>query len=419
MTNTAFKSTLLSTLSARGFIHQVSEPEKLDAALSSGTPRAAYVGFDLTADSLHVGHLLTIMLLRHWQDAGHRPIVLLGGGTTKVGDPSGKDTQRQLLDDAAIATNKAGIERLFRQYLRFDDSPTGAVVVDNADWLLQLNYVEFLRDIGVHFSINRMLTFDSVRLRLEREQPLSFLEFNYMLLQSYDFLELNKRHDCLVQMGGSDQWGNMVSGIDLVRRVQGKETFVVTVPLLTTAGGAKMGKTAGGAVWMSAARLSVFDFWQYWRNADDADVERFLKLFTLLPLSEIEALCAGGGAALNGAKVRLATEVTALAHGRDAALEAEATAARVFAGGGLEGLPVVALTLPAAGLPYFDVLVEAGLAVSKSEARRLLKDGGVRLNDAPVTREETARLMPDDLGGKVEARLSAGKKKHAKLVIQS
>ncbi|MFN5589438.1 MAG: tyrosine--tRNA ligase [Holosporales bacterium] len=412
-----FQSSFLRTLSDRGFIHQVTEGERLDTLLmATKTPLTAYVGFDLTADSLHVGHLISIMLLRHWQDAGHRPIVLLGGGTTKVGDPTGKDTQRQFLNEQQIQANKVGIEATFRRYLRFDDSPTGAVVVDNAVWLDTLAYIPFLRDIGVHFTINRMLTFDSVRLRLEREQPLSFLEFNYMLLQAYDFLELFRRHECVVQMGGSDQWGNMVNGTDLVRRVAGGEAFAVTTPLLTTAGGVKMGKTAGGAVWLNPDRLSGLDFWQYWRNVDDADVNRFLKLFTLLPVEEIEAVTVDGGAAVNAVKILLATEVTALARGMDAARDAAATAARAFGGGGLEGLPEVEITLPVDGVAYADVLMQAGLASSKSEARRLLRDGGVRLNNTAIPREENARLMPGIIQG--AAKLSAGKKRHVHVIIK-
>lgn len=412
-----FQSSFLRALSDRGFIHQATDGERLDALLMTAKkPLTAYVGFDLTADSLHVGHLISIMLLRHWQDTGHRPVVLLGGGTTKVGDPTGKDTQRQFLSQAQIESNKIGIEATFRRYLRFDNSSTGAVVVDNAAWLDELAYIPFLRDIGVHFTVNRMLTFDSVRLRLEREQPLSFLEFNYMLLQAYDFLELFRRYECVLQMGGSDQWGNMVNGTDLVRRVAGGEAFAVTTPLLTTAGGAKMGKTAGGAVWLNPDRLSSLDFWQYWRNAEDADVARFLKLFTLLNEEEIERVTAVEGAALNAAKVLLATQVTALAHGADAAAEAAATAARAFGGGGLEGLPVVEILVPVEGVAYADVLVQAGLVASKSEARRLLRDGGVRINDAAVVREENARLMPGIIHG--EAKLSAGKKKHVRMIIK-
>lgn len=397
----------LDTVRERGFVHQVTDEEGLRARLRLG-PAACYIGFDCTADSLHVGHLLSIMLLRWWQKTGNTPVVLMGGGTTKVGDPSGKDEARQLLSEATIAANKAAIRRNFAPFLDFGAPPAGALMLDNAEWLDELRYIPFLREVGRHFSVNRMLGMDSVRLRLEREQPLSFLEFNYMLLQSFDFLELHDRHGVILQMGGSDQWGNIVMGADLVRRTRGREAFGLTTPLLTTASGQKMGKTAGGAVWLAEHRLPPYDYWQFWRNAEDADVGRFLALFTDLPMDEARRLGALGGAEINEAKKLLATEATALLHGRDAATRAAETARQAFEEGrATDTLPTIAATLPAT---LADLLVQAGLAASKGEARRLAAQNGVRLNDAVATdalREVTAADLRDGA-----AKLSAGKKRH-------
>ncbi len=412
----SFRSEFLSTLQARGFIHQCTDAEALDA-LAASRPITGYIGYDATADSLHVGHLVQIMMLRWLQRTGHRAIALMGGGTTKVGDPSGKDESRRLLDDATIAANIAAIRRTFDSFLDFSkDGPEGgAIMTNNATWLDALHYIPFLRDVGRHFTINRMLTFDSVRLRLEREQPLTFLEFNYMILQAYDFLELSRRHDCVLQMGGSDQWGNIVNGVELTRRIAGREVFGLTTPLLTTASGAKMGKTAAGAVWLSPDRLPVWEYWQYWRNTEDADVPRFLKLFTELPLDEIDRLAALGGSEINEAKKVLATEATALLHGREAALAAAETARRTFEeGANAEGLPTVTVAADelAAGLPLFRLMVRAGLAASNGEARRLVQQGGARVNDVAATDPE--RPVTDaDLGADGAVKLSAGKKRHA------
>lgn len=395
----------LAEARARGFLHQITDEAGLAARLSAG-PVTAYIGFDCTADSLHVGHLLSIMLLRLFQKHGHRPIVLVGGGTSKVGDPSGKDEARQLLSEQVIEANKAGIRRSFAPFLDFSDGR--ALMLDNAEWLDRLGYIPFLREIGRHFSVNRMLTMDSVRLRLEREAPLSFLEFNYMLLQAYDFLELYRRYGCILQMGGSDQWGNIVMGADLIRRLEGAEAFGLTTPLLTTASGAKMGKTAAGAVWLNPDRLSPFAYWQYWRNVEDADVGRFLALFTDLPLSEVARLAALRGAEINEAKKILATEATALLHGRAAAEAAAETARRTFEQGeAAETLPTIHHPLPA---PVVDLAVAAGLAASKGEARRLIAQRGLRLNDVVVT-EATAMVGPQDLR-QGAAKLSAGRKRH-------
>ena len=392
---------------ARGFIHQVTEEPAFAARLRQG-PVAGYIGFDATADSLHVGSLVQIMLLRLLQKTGHRPVVLMGGGTTKIGDPSGKDEARQLLDDARIEANKAGIRKVFEPFLTFGQGPTDAVMLDNAEWLDRLLYIPFLRDMGRHFSVNRMLTMDSVKLRLEREQNLSFLEFNYMLLQAYDFLELNRRHGICLQMGGRDQWGNIIMGADLIRRVDQKEAFGLTTPLITTASGAKMGKTAQGAVWLDAAKVSPYDYWQFWRNTEDADVARFLGLFTDLPMTEVARLAALQGAEINDAKKTLATEATALLHGRAAAEAAAETARRTFEEG------VTAATLPThlAALPanIVDLLAEAKLVASKGEARRLIQQNGVRLNDAPVA-DVAAQVKAADLRDGA-AKLSLGKKKH-------
>ena len=400
------KSEFLRAAEERGYIHQVTDMEALDAKLRAG-PVTAYVGFDCTADRLHVGHLLSIMLLRLFQRTGNRPVALIGGGTTKVGDPSGKDEARQLLTEAQIEANKAGIRRSFDAFLDF--GPGKAIMLDNAEWLDRLLYIPFLRDIGRHFSVNRMLTMDSVRLRLERDQPLSFLEFNYMLLQSYDFLELYRLYGVTLQMGGSDQWGNIVMGADLVRRMEGAEAFGLTTPLLTTASGAKMGKTAAGAVWLNPDRLSPYDYWQYWRNVEDADVGRFLALFTDLPMDEVRRLSALRGAEINEAKKILATEATALLHGRAAAEQAAETARRTFEeGGAAETLPSITAALPAT---VVDLLAAAKLVASKGEARRLIAQSGVRLNDAPVT-DPQQTVTAADLREGGAAKLSLGRKRH-------
>ena len=403
MSNTDF----LHEARARGFIHQVTEEPAFAARLKQG-PVAGYIGFDATADSLHVGSLVQIMLLRLMQKTGHKPVVLMGGGTTKIGDPSGKDEARQLLDDARIEANKAGIRKVFEPFLTFGTGATDAVMLDNAEWLDRLLYIPFLRDMGRHFSVNRMLTMDSVKLRLEREQNLSFLEFNYMLLQAYDFLELNRRHGICLQMGGRDQWGNIIMGADLIRRVDGKDAFGLTTPLITTASGAKMGKTAQGAVWLDAAKVSPYEYWQFWRNTEDADVARFLGLFTDLPMEEVARLAALQGAEINDAKKILATEACALLHGRDVAGAAAETARRTFE----EGVTAATLPTHVAALPagIVDLLAEAKLVASKGEARRLIQQNGVRLNDAPVA-DVAAQVTDADLRDGA-AKLSLGKKKH-------
>lgn len=402
-----YSSTLLRLLDERGYIHQLTDADGLDS-LAAKQIVPGYIGFDATAPSLHVGSLVQIMLLRRLQQAGHKPIVLMGGGTTKVGDPSGKDESRKLLTAETIADNIASIRRVFERFLTFGDGPTDAIMVNNDDWLGQLGYVDLLREVGPHFTINRMLTFDSVKLRLEREQPLTFLEFNYMILQAYDFRELALTQACRLQMGGSDQWGNIVNGIELTRRMNGIEVFGVTTPLLTTADGAKMGKTAAGAVWLNDDALPAYDFWQYWRNADDRDVGKFLRLFTDLPLDEIARLEALEGAEINQAKIVLANEVTRLCRGDEAARAAEATASATFAGGGVgEDLPE--LPLPGEGLGLIDALVGIGFAASRGEAKRLVAGGGARLDGASVTDEA------HHIAGGAEVRISAGKKKHGVL----
>jgi len=411
---TELRSAFLQDAVARGFVHQCTDLAALDARCT-GSPLPAYIGFDATADSLHVGSLVSIMLLRLLQRTGHKPIVLMGGGTTKVGDPSGKDESRRLLSDGEIDANIAGIRRIFARFLTFGDGPTDAVMVNNADWLDGLRYIAFLRDYGRHFSVNRMLSFDSVKLRLDREQTLSFLEFNYMVLQAYDFLELGRRHACELQMGGSDQWGNIVNGVELARRVEDRTLYGLTTPLIMTSSGAKMGKSAGGAVWLNAERLSAYDYWQYWRNTEDGDVGRFLRLFTDLPVAECERLEMREGAAINDAKIVLANAATALAHGPEAAAAAEATARRTFAEGGIgEALPTV--DVPRAelerGLPAYELFRRAGLAASNGEARRLIKGGGARVNDAPVT-EEAQSVTLAALSAEGVIKLSAGKKRHA------
>ena len=408
------KSDFLHELAARGYIHQTTDEAGLD--LLARTERVTgYIGFDCTAPSLHVGNLLGIMMLRKLQQTGHKPIVLIGGGTTKVGDPSGKDEARKLLSDAEIAANIAGIEHVFAKFLSFGRGANDALMVNNADWLDELNYIDFLRDYGRHFSVNRMLTYDSVKLRLEREQPLSFIEFNYMVLQAYDFVELYRRHGCRLQLGGSDQWGNIVGGIELGRRTDGAELFGLTSPLLTTSSGAKMGKTAAGAVWLSADMVSPYDYWQFWRNSEDADVERFLKLFTEIPLEEITKLAALRGAELNEAKKTLATEATALVHGRDAADRAAETARATFEQG------EIAVTLPTIEVPRAELEkgwgvltanLEAGFVASTGEARRQIKSGGIKINDVTVT-DEKRKLTLADLTPEGVIKLSLGKKRHA------
>lgn len=417
---TGFRSDFLNVLTTRGFVHQTTDAAGLDAELATG-PLAGYIGFDCTAASLHAGSLVQIMMLRWLQKTGHRPIVVVGGGTTKIGDPSGRDESRQLLDDAQIERNKASISRVFEQFLTFGASGTQALMVDNAEWLDDLKYVPFLRDVGRHFSVNRMLTQDSVRMRLEREQPLSFLEFNYMILQAYDFSELYNRYGCRLQMGGSDQWGNIVMGIELARRIAQGELFGLTSPLLTTSSGAKMGKTAAGAVWLNGDMLSTYDYWQYWRNAEDADVTRFLKLFTELPLDEIARLDALEGAERNEAKKILATEATALLHGRAAADEAAETARRTFEeGASASGLPTVAITRARLekGVPIANLFQEAGLTASSSETRRQIRGGGVRLNDRPITDEKALATLADFQDG-TTLKLSLGKKRHVLIKIEA
>jgi tyrosyl-tRNA synthetase len=407
---TARRSELVATLEARGFVHQCTDIEALDAAAADG-PITGYIGFDATADCLHVGSLVQIMTLRILQRTGHRPIALVGGGTTKVGDPSFRDESRPLLTDAQIEANKAGITRSLARFLDF--GPGGALLADNAEWLDRLEYIPFLRDFGTHFTINRMLTFDSVRLRLEREQPLTLLEFNYMVMQAYDFLELARRYGCRLQLGGSDQWGNIVNGVELGRRIDGMQLFGLTTPLITTASGQKMGKTAAGAVWLNEDRLGPFDYWQFWRNTEDADVGRFLRLFTELPVVEIARLERLGGSEINEAKKTLAHHATALCHGPAAAEAAAAAARAVFeAGGDVAGLPVTEVDAGrlAQGLPVIELFLLAGLAPSNGEARRLVRAGGARLNDVVVA-DETARVGSADLRDGA-LKLSAGRKRH-------
>jgi tyrosyl-tRNA synthetase len=401
---TAYNSSLLKLLDERGYIHQLTDAEALDA-LAAKEPVSAYIGFDATAPSLHVGSLVQIMILRRLQQTGHRPIVLMGGGTTKIGDPSGKDESRKLLTSEVIDTNIAGIRRVFERFLKFGDGPTDAIMVNNADWLDKLEYIPFLRDVGTHFTINRMLTFDSVRLRLDREQPMTFLEFNYMILQAYDFLELSRRVGCRAQMGGSDQWGNIVNGIELGRRIDGAELFGVTTPLITTADGAKMGKTAAGAVWLDETLLSPYDYWQFWRNTQDADVGKFLRLFTDLPLDHVKQLENLSGADINQAKIVLATEATAMLHGREAADAAAATARQTFESGGTgESLPTLQLS---AGMTIVQALTQIGFTASNGEAKRKIAEGAVRLDDQPVS---------DPAMAAVAGKLSLGKKRHGLLV---
>jgi tyrosyl-tRNA synthetase len=409
---TIFKSDLMNILAERGYIHQCSDPEGLDAT-ALRAPIVSYVGYDCTGPSLHVGHLLSIMMLRWLQKTGHKPITLMGGGTTRVGDPSGKDESRKLLTYGEIEANKLSIRQVFARFLDFSEGTTGAVMVDNAEWLGPLNYIDFLRDVGRHFSVNRMLSFESVKLRLEREHELSFLEFNYMILQAYDFVELARRHGCILQMGGSDQWGNIVNGIDLGRRMGLPQLYALTCPLITTSSGAKMGKTAQGAVWLKADMLSPYQYWQFWRNTEDGDVGQFLRLFTELPLAEVDRLAALGGSEINEAKKILATEATTLLHGREAAEEASEAARRTFEEGALaDALPTI--TVPAselaAGIGVLQLFVKAGLVGSNGEARRQIRGGGLRLNDAAVTDERTVVGAADAAGGVIK--LSLGRKNH-------
>ena len=411
------KSELLQTFIERGYLHQCTDMPGLDK-LARTEAIVGYIGFDCTADSLHVGSLIPIMLLRHLQRAGHKPIVLLGGGTTKIGDPSGRDQTRKLLGEEEITKNMRSLRKVFERFLTFGDGPTDALIVNNAEWLEELNYVEFLREYGRHFSINRMLGFDSVKLRLEREQPLSFLEFNYMIFQAYDFLELSRRHGCLLQLGGSDQWGNIVNGVELTRRVDAKSLYGVTSPLLETASGQKMGKTAAGAVWLNEERLSSYDYWQYWRNVEDADVGRFLRLFTDMPLNEVARFSALRGAEINDAKTILADRATELCHGRQASERAASTAYATFdlgdIGADLPTFDIEAATL-LKGLTLFEAYKDVtGLANSKGEVRRLVGQGGARINDAPISSLDYL-ITDSDVNSQGFIKLSSGKKRHSLL----
>ena len=405
---TEYRSSLLKLLDERGYIHQLTDAEGLDA-LAAKEIVTGYIGFDATAPSLHVGSLVQIMLLRRLQETGHKPIVLMGGGTTKVGDPTGKDESRRLLTDEEIDTNIAGIRKVFERFLTFGDGPTDAIIVNNDEWLSKLEYIPFLRDVGRHFTINRMLTFDSVRLRLDREQPLTFLEFNYMILQGYDFLELSRRYGLRLQLGGSDQWGNIVNGIELARRIDGTEVFGVTTPLITNADGSKMGKTAQGAVWLNEEQLSAYDYWQFWRNTDDSKVSNFLRIFTDLPLDQVERLEGLTGAGINEAKIVLATEATAMLHGREAAVAAADTARATFEQGGAgEDLPTLSV---GEGVSLAHALTQLGFTPSNKEARRKISEGAVRLNDESVSDTGLVVEVVDE-----PIKLSLGKKRHALLV---
>jgi tyrosyl-tRNA synthetase len=412
----AYKSDFLNILAERGFIHQVSEPDALDALAAKSTI-TGYIGFDCTAVSLHVGSLLPIMMLYWMQQTGHQPIALMGGGTTRVGDPSGKDESRRILSEEAIAQNLAGIRAIFDKFLKFEGAGGNAVMGNNADWLNKLNYIDFLRDVGRHFSVNRMLSFDSVKMRLDRQQELSFLEFNYMVLQAYDFVELYKRHKCVLQLGGSDQWGNIVNGIDLGRRMMNAQLFALTSPLITTSSGAKMGKTAAGAVWLNADMLSPYDYWQYWRNTEDGDVARFLKLFTVLPLDEIGRLAALREQEINEAKKALASEATALVHGREAADAAAETARKTFEEGALaETLPTVSVPREHldAGFGVLNAFVAAGLAASNGEVRRAIANNAIAVNDKRINSDKHM-IGENDLTPEGVIKLSLGKKRHVLL----
>jgi len=407
------KSDFLNILQERDFIHQVTDLEALDQKMAAG-PISAYIGFDCTAASLHVGSLVQIMMLRWLQKCGHKPVVLMGGGTSKIGDPSGKDEARQLITDDIIDDNMKGIRSIFDQFLTFGNGPEEAVMVNNGEWLDALQYIPFLREIGPHFTINRMLTFDSVKLRLDREQPLTFLEFNYMILQAYDFMELGKRHNCLLQMGGSDQWGNIINGIELARRVNSQQLFGLTTPLITTADGKKMGKTAAGAIWLNDSHLPSYDYWQFWRNTQDADVGKFMRLFTDIPMDEVRRFEVLEGAEINEAKIRLANEATTMCRGAKAATAAAATAQETFknkgAGADLPTIEVQQASLQS-GMNVVDLFIEAGLGSSKGEVRRLIKQGGAKLNDEKVTSEELSVSITDLQNDQIK--LSAGKKRHA------
>ena len=411
-----YESQFMQLMHDRNFIHQVTDETELDAMMDRGRV-TAYIGFDCTADSLHVGSLVQIMMLRHLQKCGHRPIVLMGGGTTKVGDPSGKDDARQLLSDENIKHNKEGIRKIFEKYLVFGDGPTDTLMVDNDEWLSNLEYIRFLREYGRHFSVNRMLSFDSVKLRLDREQPLSFLEFNYMILQAYDFLELQRRHNCILQMGGSDQWGNIINGVELVRRVDQKSIFGLTTPLVTTASGEKMGKSASGAIWLNSDRLSPYEFWQFWRNTEDGDVGRFLRLFTEIPLVEITKLEMLKGSELNEAKKILASEITKLCHGLNASESAASTAQKIFEEGLLGAdLPTILIDTKQLeqGLWIIEALKQAEFIKSNGEGRRLINNGGVRLNDVVVV-DPDQKILISDANSDGVIKLSSGKKRHALL----
>ncbi len=410
---TEYKSELINTLVSRGYLNQATDIDGLDAAAASNRI-TGYIGFDMTADSLHVGSLVQIMMLRRMQQAGHKPIILAGTGTTKIGDPSGKDQSRKMTSDEAIAANKSGILKAFNKLLSIGEGPTDAIVVDNDEWLSKFGYLEFLREYGPHFTINRMLTFESVKLRLDREQPLTFLEFNYMLLQAVDFLELSRRYDCTLQLGGGDQWGNIINGVELCRRIDQKPVFGFTTPLITTASGAKMGKTESGAIWLNEDRLSPYEYWQFWRNTEDADVGRFLRLFTDVPLDEIAELEKAEGAGLNQVKIRLANEATAMLHGTTAARDAEETARATFAAGGTGGaLPSFEIKASelAAGISVLSLLTGAGFAESNGEAKRLVKGGGVRINGEVVSDPQAMMSAADLVDGAIK--ISAGKKRHA------
>lgn len=412
-------SEFLNRMTSRGYLHQATHIEGLDQRMSQ-QPISAYIGFDCTADSLHVGSLIQIMMLRHLQQTGHKPIVLMGGGTTKVGDPSGKDEARPLLSEQDIEKNKNGIKKIFEKYLTFGDGPSDALMVDNAEWLDELAYIKFLRDFGAHFSVNRMMGMDSVRLRLEREQNLSFLEFNYAILQAYDFLELRRRYGCCLQMGGSDQWGNIVTGIDLTRRVDGQEIFGLTSPLITTASGAKMGKSAEGAVWLNEEKLPVYDFWQFWRNTEDADVGKFLRLFTEIEEPEVNRLAALEGAEINHAKIILANAVTALCHGEAAAQQAAETASQSFEQGNIAtGLPTLEITSDQLNqMAIIDAFIAIGLASSKGEVRRLMRGGGCRINNQSIT-DENRMVEGGDFDTDGLCQIAAGKKRRAILKLAS
>ncbi len=411
--NQPFKSEFLNILSERGFIHQATDMDALDQKMSEG-PITAYVGYDMTAPSIHVGNLVSVMMLHWLQKCGHNPIVLLGGATTRIGDPSGRDETRQLLTDEKIAENMQSIRNIFEQFLTFGDKPAEAKIVNNDDWLSGFKYIDFLREIGTHFTINRMLTFDSVKLRLDREQPLTFLEFNYMIMQAYDFMELSRTHNCSLQMGGSDQWGNIVNGIELGRRISGSQLYGLTTPLITTADGKKMGKSVNGAIWLNEAMLSSYDYWQFWRNTHDGDVGRFLKLYTDLPMDEIKRLEALEGAEINDAKIALANAATSMCRGADAAKAAEATARETFVKGGAgDDLPTFEMDLTTS-INIIDAFVEAGLGKSKGEVRRLMKQGGMKLNDKKVESEDL--ILTSDMLDDGKIKLSAGKKRHALIV---